>query len=59
MTNPISGDGTRKIKIDIGTINCLNEPYAIDLNGTKIILRYKCSGDDHDFGEITLEATAD
>lgn len=54
--NPIMGNGTKKIEIDMGDLNCISEPYVIDLGGHKFILRYKLPG--NGYGKITLEATA-
>lgn len=56
--NPIKGDGTKKIEIDMGELNCLGEPYVINLGKNKFILRYKLPSDDNAYGKITLEATA-
>ncbi len=56
---PIKGNGTKKIEIDMGKVNCINEPYMIDLSGNKFILRYKSSITEGDYGRITLEAMAD
>ncbi len=57
--NPIKGNGTKKIEIDMGKVNCINEPYVIDLSGKKFILRYKSSITEGDYGKITLEAMAE
>lgn len=57
--HPIKGNGTREVKLDMGMLNCVGEPYVLDINGTKIILRYKSGNPETDFGTITLEALAD
>lgn len=53
---PIKGNYTKKIEIDMGTVNCIGEPYAIDIDGKKLILRFKQTGKDGDYGKITLES---
>lgn len=58
MTNGIENNGCKIITIDMGNINCMNEPMIINLNGIDIIMRYKCSARDDDYGKLTLEATA-
>jgi len=55
----IKGNGYKKVEIDMGTVNCRDEPNVIDLNGHKFILRYKTGNTEHDFGRIILEALAD
>lgn len=36
-------------------LNCMNEPYVIELKKQKVILRYQCSARKNDFGTMTLE----
>lgn len=55
----ITGNGTNKIEIDMGELNCIGEPHVIDLGGHKFILRYKLPSGDNSYGKITLEATAE
>lgn len=60
MTNPISGDGYKVVKIDIGHLNNMNEPYVVKVGeNAKFILRFKCTAKDDDYGTLTLEAMAD
>lgn len=57
---PIKGNQTRKIEIDMGSLNCVGEPYIICLGGHEFILRYSnrlVEGDS--FGTLFLEAIAD
>lgn len=58
MNNPITGNETKKIEIDMGELNCIGEPYFINLSGSKFILRYRNMKDDG-FGILILEAMAD
>ncbi len=59
MTNPIRGNGYNIVTIDMGILNCVNEPYLVDVGGKKFILRYKNSAREDDYGKLTLEAMAD
>lgn len=54
--HPIKGNGTKKLEINIGILNCWNEPYAIDVDGKKFILRFKQTAKDGDYGKLTLES---
>lgn len=57
--NGIKGNGYKKVEIDMGGINCADEPNIIDLNGHQFIIRYKAGDNVTTFGNITLEALAD
>jgi len=59
MNNPIKGNETKKIEIDMGELNCIGEPYFINLSGSKFILRYKIHNESSDYGKLILEAMAD
>ena len=59
MTYPIRGNGFREIIIDVGHLNCMEEPYHINLGeGVEFILRFDCSARKGDFGKIKLERMA-
>lgn len=53
---PIKGNGTKKLEINMGILNCIGEPYAIEVDGKKLILRFKQTGKDGDYGKISLES---
>jgi len=46
-----------KVIINMGYLNCVGEPYVINLGDFKLVLRYDDKGDG-DFGKLTLEAMA-
>jgi len=54
----IKNNGCNKIEIDMGELNCVGEPYVIDLDGNEFILKYKSGDFENDFGKITLESLA-
>ncbi len=53
--HPISGNGYKKVKINLGTLNCFEEPYFLTVGKKKMILRFKWSARENDHGVITLE----
>ncbi len=53
---PIKGNMTKKIEINMGILNCIGEPYSIEIDGKKFILRFKQSGRDDDYGKLYLES---
>jgi len=58
MTNAIKCNGTKKITIDMGHLNCINEPNIINLDGCEFILRYNTRIDGNAYGVIVLERLA-
>ncbi len=54
--HPIKDNGYKLVTISLATLNCFGEPYVIDVNGKKMILRFNKSARDDDYGKITLES---
>lgn len=53
---PIKGNGTKKVEINMGILNCIGEPYSIEVDGKKFILRFKQSAKENDYGKLSLES---
>lgn len=49
-------DGKNNVKIDLGKINCMGEPYVFHIGDQEIIMRYDKSAREEDYGKMTLEA---
>lgn len=59
MSDPISGNGYKIVTINMGALNCVGEPYVVEVGeNCKFILRYEHSIKDGDYGKLILEAMA-
>lgn len=56
---PIVNNGFKLVTINLESLNCMREPYVLDVGGKKMILRFKCSARDDDYGVLTLESCAE
>lgn len=51
----IECNGSTKVTLHIGALNCIGEPYVLDVGGCKMILRFHQSARKDDFGKMTFE----
>ncbi len=59
MSQGVSGNGYHVVTLDLGHLNCANEPVHISLGeGIEFILRFKQTAKDGDYGKIVMERMA-
>lgn len=59
MSEGVRDNGYSKVTLDLGNLNCANEPIHISLGeGVEFILRFKQTAKDGDYGKIVMERMA-